>query len=515
MPRQFNLAGPCKPDIHYMLPPERRFPGVRSVIEGQHYFVVHAPRQSGKTTALMAFARELTASGKYTSVLVSMEQGQPFLHDLEALEPAFLDGWRWSCLAHLPTGLQPPEWPPREAGARVRAALSAWAKASSRPLVLFLDEIDALQDDALITVLRQIRAGFPDRPKGFPWSLGLVGLRDVRDYKVAGGGTPQLGTSSPFNIKVGSFTLENFTRDDVAELYGQHTEETGQVFETKAIDQAWELSRGQPWLVNALARECVMVLSARGEPVTSDDMDAAARTLIVRMDTHLDSLAERLREPRVQAVIEPIVAGRGPDNVPDDDVRYALDLGLIRRGSEGGVVISNPIYSAIIPRMLGYVTRHGLPQIPAVWLRPDGSLDEAKLLDAFLAFWRRHGESMLASAPYAEVAAQLVLLAFFDRVANGGGLVLPEYALGRRRMDVCLHWKRQRMGLELKVWRDGRPDPEAEGLEQLDGYLAALGLDTGWLVIFDQRSGLVPIEARTSSSVSVTPAGRHVAVVRA
>ena len=515
MPRQFNIAGPCRPDIHYMLPPERRFPGLRAVIDGQDYFVIHAPRQSGKTTALMALARELTASGRFTSVLVSMEQGQPFLHDLEALEPAILDGWRWSCLAHLPPELQPPEWPRREAGARVRAALSAWAGASSRPIVLFLDEIDALQDDALITVLRQVRAGFPDRPKGFPWSLGLVGLRDVRDYKVAGGGTPQLGTSSPFNIKVGSFTLENFSLDDVAELYGQHAQETGQAFESEAMAAAWELSRGQPWLVNALARECVSVIRPDGSTVTATDVSQAAQVLIRRMDTHLDSLAERLREPRVRAVMEPILAGRTADDLPADDVRYALDLGLVRRSGEGGVLVSNPIYMAVIPRMLAYVTRHGMPQVPATWLRPDGSLDESLLLSAFLGFWRQYGQAMLASAPYAEVAAQLVLLAFLDRVANGGGAVMPEYALGAGRIDVCLTWKKQRVGIELKVWRRGRANPEAEGLVQLDGYLSSLGLDTGWLVIFDQRPRRRPISERTSSGTVVTPAGRQVTVVLA
>lgn len=257
------------------------------------------------------------------------------------------------------------------------------------------------------------------------------------------------------------------------------------------------------------------LIRAGGATVTGTDVSQAAQVLIRRMDTHLDSLAERLREPRVRAVMEPILAGRTADDLPADDVRYALDLGLVRRSGEGGVLVSNPIYMAVIPRMLAYVTRHGMPQVPAVWLRPDGSLDESLLLNAFLAFWRQFGQAMLASAPYAEVAAQLVLLAFLDRVANGGGSVMPEYALGKGRIDVCLTWRKQRVGIELKVWREGRPNPEPEGLTQLDGYLSALSLDTGWLVIFDQRPGLPPIENRTSSSVSVTPAGRQVTVVRA
>lgn len=55
----------------------------------------------------------------------------------------------------------------------------------------------------------------------------------------------------------------------------------------------------------------------------------------------------------------------------------------------------------------------------------------------------------------------------------------------------------------------------AEGLSQLDGYLAGLGVETGWLVIFDRRSGIVPIAQRTSFEATSTPAGRAVTVIRA
>src|SRR5205085_7532842 len=136
----------------------------------------------------------------------------------------------------------------------------AWAQACPRPLVLFIDEIDSLRDEALVAVLDQLRAGYGRRPEGFPWSLALVGMRDVRDYKVASGGSDRLHTSSPFNIKVESVTMRNFTRDDVAELYQQHTDDTGQVFLPEAVDRAFYWTQGQPWLVNALARQLVEVL---------------------------------------------------------------------------------------------------------------------------------------------------------------------------------------------------------------------------------------------------------------
>jgi hypothetical protein len=99
-------------------------------------------------------------------------------------------------------------------------------------------------------------------------------------------------------------------------------------------------------------------------------------------------------------------------------------------------------------------------------------------------------------------------------VVNGGGTLEREYAIGTRRMDVCLRYGQTTLAMELKVWRDGERDPLNEGLEQLDDYLSGLGLDTGWLVIFDQRSGLPDISERTTTEKAVTPAGRTVTVIR-
>ena len=301
MPRWFNTGGVCNPGDHYMLPPMRRLPEVRRVIDQKGYFVLHAPRQIGKTTALLSLARELTAEGRYAAVLVSMITGADFTSDPGVAELAILDAWRRKALSQLPADLQPPPWPAAPPGARIGAALQAWAGASPRPLVVFLDEIDSLRDEVLISVLRQLQEGYIDRPQGFPWSLAIIGLRDVRDYRIALSDEERAGTPSPFNIMVRSFTLRDFTRDEVAELYQQHTDDTGQRFDAGAVDRAFELTQGQPWLVNAIARELVeTVVPEITRSVTVADVDAAKEILIARRDVHIDSLADRLRDPRVR-----------------------------------------------------------------------------------------------------------------------------------------------------------------------------------------------------------------------
>ncbi|MFM6182408.1 MAG: AAA family ATPase, partial [Dolichospermum sp.] len=488
MNRWFNIAGPCKNDIHYTLSTTSRLPDLSMLIEQKSYFVLHAPRQTGKTTAMLSLAKQLTDTGNYAAVMVSVEVGSAFNHDPDAAELAILGIWRNTIEDSLPTELQPQTWVYNVPGQRIAENLRAWSRAINRPIVLFIDEIDSLQDQTLISVLRQLRDGFPKRPENFPASIGLIGLRDVRDYKVASGSSDRLNTSSPFNIKVASITMRDFNLAEVGELYQQHTEATGQIFTPEAIETAFDLTQGQPWLVNALAKEIVeKMVKDRNIAITKEHILTAKEILINRQDTHLDSLAERLREPRIKAIIEPMLAGLQLGNIPNDDIQFVMDLGLCKMHPYGGLTIANPIYREVLPRVLTVTPMASLPMIAPTWLNSEGELNIDALLTAFLKFWRQQVEPLLGSTGYHEIAPHIVLMAFLHRVINGGGVLEREYAIGSDRMDLCLQYKDVILGIELKVWRDKKRDPQGDGIEQLESYLGRLGLDFGWLFIFDRR----------------------------
>ncbi|MEI6330682.1 MAG: ATP-binding protein [Pseudanabaena sp. ELA645] len=506
----FNTAGPCRPEIHYTLSSTERIPEIKTLIDQQNYFVIHAPRQVGKTTAMLTLAQQLTASGEYTALMVSAEVGSAFPDEPAIAEQAILSAWLDAADFWLPNELKPSQ---PEATHRIGSFLKSWVQASPRPLILFIDEIDSLQNQTLMTVLRQLRDGFPRRPNGFPQSVGLIGMRDVRDYKYASGGSDRLNTASPFNIKVRSITLGNFSFPDVQNLYQQHTEATGQIFTPEAIERAFYLTNGQPWLVNALAKEVVEYIAKDPAiPITVDLINQAKEILIQRQDTHLDSLAERLREERVRVIIQPILSGQELPDLPPDDIRYVLDLGLCI--NQQGLRIANPIYQEVIPRVLSYTTNASLGIIEPRWLSPTGELIPMELLAAFIEFWQQHGEPLFKSSPYPEIAPHIVLMAFLHRVVNGRGTLDREYAIGSGRMDICLRYGDITIGMELKVWREGKKDPLQEGLKQLDKYLAGLNLDTGWLVIFDRRDGLGSLCDRITTESAISPAGRNIIVIR-
>ena len=523
LPKRFNTTGPCEESAHYMIPPLPRVPEARGLVSEGSYFVLHASQPLGKTTFLRAFAKQLTSEGQYTVVYVSCEAAEAAGDDADVAQEIIATRLVDEAERQLEPGLRPPPFVASSPASRLGQFLSCWAQSSPRRLVVLFDEIDAVRGQSLISVLRQLRAGFPDRPDRAPWSVMLCGLRDVREYKTASGGDGgRLGTASPFNVKVESLGLANFEDDEVRALLEQHTTETGQVFEREGVDRLIELAGGQPWLVNALAREIVEKLRVTG-PITRAHVDEAKERLVLARATHVDSLVSKLSEPRVRRVVEPLLAGEmAPvDEVFNDDVSYVVDLGLVKSRP---LRVANPIYAEVIARVLSAPVQESVVADPRSFVRADGRFDLDVLLREFAAFWVEQGDALTEGATYREAAAQLVLMAYLQRVVKGGGTVTREYGIASRRIDLLVTWpwtdsagkrQTQREAIELKVWRDGRKDPLAEGLRQLDAYLDRVGLGEGVLVLFDRRREALPLEDRTREESAVTATGKPVRVLRA
>jgi hypothetical protein len=490
----FNTTGPIRPDEHYFIPHRLNYNEVFDLIDRKQFFILHAPRQSGKTTAIQEIARQINLNGKYNAVYVNIESSQPARNDVEKALITIIESLQYAIKQYLPDEETTLAYFDDILYQRVpltlntlKSALTFWAKHSVKPIVLFIDEIDSLIGDSLLSVLRQIRSGYTDRPASFPQSICLVGLRDVRDYKVwSEESGVYVSTSSPFNIKAKSLQLPNFSRDEIANLYTQHTQETGQVFEESAIDYVFYLTQGQPWLVNALAFEAAFEdVKTRSVPITQAVIERAKETLIKRRDTHLDSLLDKLREERVRPIIDAIINGQvEATDFDSDSVQYVLDLGLIKSDR---MEIANPMYREIIPRELIAITSRGLAEkfvMRPGYILNDGSLNMTELLIAFTEFYNENAPIWLEKFDYKESGPHLLLMAFLQRIVNGGGTINREYALGRGRVDLLIQWKKQRIVLELKVKHNKKT--RSEGLKQTAKYMDTSQATEGHLLIFDR-----------------------------
>lgn len=510
-PKFFNTAGPIQPDIHYNVDSLTRInlDEILGLIHQRKYFVLHAPRQTGKTSCLLALRDYLNRQGQYICVYANVEAGQAARNDVkEVVETtAYTIASRTNMV--LKTEM------PYEIYQRLKQAnvspgsfltnyIRALCEALPKPLVLFIDEIDALVGDSLVSVLRQIRAGYDQRPESFPQSIVLCGVRDVRDYRIVLSNQDIVTGGSAFNIKAESLRLGNFSKEEIYDLYMQHTAATGQEFDEACFPLIWEATEGQPWLVNALGYEVTYKMKENRDPsvrIIPEMIYRAQERIIYRRDTHIDILIDKLREDRVRRVIGPILAnedGEVEKHLQDDDIQYVVDMGLIVRGKP--LRVANAIYREVIPRELTWARQQTLIQQSAWYMNPDNSINMAKLLTDFQQFFRENADSWIERFDYKESGPQLLLQAFLQRVVNGGGYIDREYGLGRGRTDLLITKPLteqyggpfQRIVMELKIFRSNLEETIRKGLEQTVEYMDRCGgtINEGHFILFDRRPGI-------------------------
>lgn len=501
--RFFNTAGPINKYSHYFIEPMMRINlnRILSLVHQQKYFVIHSPPQSGKTSLLLDLMDYLNKEGVFKALYINVEPAQSAGENVKVGMNIILDALANAAEEYLQDSF------PKQIRQNIfdgtseynvfQTMLTQWCRNSSKPIVLLIDEIDSLVGDTFISILRQLRSGYIDRPRFFPQSVILCGVSDVKDYRI----NPDRDNSiirggSVFNIKAETIRLGNFTQDEIEKLFQKHTEETGQGFQPEVFPLIWELTEGQPWLVNALGYETCFKMEEgrdRDKVITPEQVYRAKERLIVRRVTHLDQLADKLKEERVCRVIEPILSGfEQAHNIPTDDIDYLVDLGLIVR--KPFLRIANKIYHEVIPRELISSTQDTIIHDAKWYLAEDGRLDMDKLLTGFTDYFRKNFDSWVDGFEYDEAGPQLLLQAYLQRIVNGGGQVEREYGLGRQRTDLYIKWPYkdgfQQIVLELKI-RYGKTEKTIEkGLKQTWEYMDACGADEAYLIIFDRRKNV-------------------------
>ena len=249
MKRYFNTTGPCNPQDHYMLPAQARLSNLKDLIDAKQYFVIHAARQTGKTTLIKDLVRQLNEEGTYYGLYCTLESVET-ISEAEKGIPAIVRTLALNLRYH-----------PLLAGHRfaeeanvadfnnlLRGSLSDLCAELDRPLVIMFDEVDCLSDETLVSFLRQLRSGYVDRADiPFVHSLALVGVRNIRAYKArVRDDRETLRTQSPFNIVAEALTLRNFNAEEVCELLTQHAQDTEQAFPAPVVDAIYETTQGQP-----------------------------------------------------------------------------------------------------------------------------------------------------------------------------------------------------------------------------------------------------------------------------
>jgi len=476
-----------------MLPPADRLVGAQlhRYIRDSLYWVLHAPRQTGKTTFLQSWAREINADAQASACYISVEACQGIASPASAM----ITINKSICASAKNQGLPIPELPFDQTEFLLYKTMQKWAEqVAPKPLIVLIDEADVLEGEPLVSFLRQLRNGFAERGVGkFPVSVALVGMRDLKDYITAAKDGVAPNPGSPFNVKEDSAVLSNFSRSDIENLFAQRTKETGQAITLEALDYVHDQSRGQPWIVNSLFKRATMRVldEASAETVTLAHVKEAREQMVLARETHLDALAYRMENPGIRKIMESLIIGASdPFLAESESFRLCLDLGLVVK-ERGTPSVANPIYREVLARHLTYSPQLAIPEPEWQWEKPDGSLDIDALLREFQIFWRENSEIWDEKMNYTEAFPHLLLMAFLQRVINGGGRIEREYAAGRGRMDLLVEYNEKNYIAEIKLIHE-KQAPEtvkSKGLEQTAKYRDTKSPGApAYLVIFDRRN---------------------------
>jgi len=519
----FNTAGPVNTLDHYCIDPLQRInlDEMLQLIEQKKYLVLHAPRQTGKSSSLIALSKYINRQGKYQCLYVNLEtvftaqdnlqEGiRNILFDIAARARDYLNN-------EFPESIVAKILQDKGPNLALNELLTLWSKNSTKSIVLLLDEIDILDGQILISVLSQLRAGYDKRPQFFPRSIILCGVEDIRYKKIVISPDKTITGSSVFNIDAKSIKLLNFTKPEIALLLTKYATEANKTVAPEAIDKIWELTKGQPWIVNALAYEICSEMIPRKqniENIEEKEVNEAAENLIQRRENHLRNLSDKLNEPHIKRIIVAMLAGTEfPKKLSEEDIRHIYELGLVNF-NDGQITIANEIYKEVIPRSLIYSTQMLIRYNLSSFLREDGTLNFKKMLKAFQSVYNHHYTQWHTHFSYNEAGQFLFLQAFLQRIIDGGGSIIRKYGLGRGHFTLIIHWPHA--GLIQKhimdLWLLTKPYDEIvkEGKIQLIREMKACGLTSGELIFFNKElPATEPHTATTSVEQSMVSTKIH------
>lgn len=498
--REFNIFGPVYPDRHYHVNRVAVKAELRNRIDKGRYLTLNAARQTGKTTLFREVIEELEESGEYFGILLDFE----LLADFD--KASFYDQLAWRikrwCERNLPTAPEPT--PMQHHGDFVRW-LQATVRALGKKGVLIIDEFDSIATDIMEPMLSLFRGMYLEKYEPQSDSLHSMILVGVRNLPSLLG-----GTQSPFNI-ADQFTVPYFSADEVADLLGQHTVETGQPFEASVITGIVAETEGQPFLVNRLGQILTQdVAPERSRPITEADFAYALARLVSENNSHFYSMLSKAT-PHRQRLLPMLLYNQSRTDFLDDATQELVMYGVLRVVEDENSLryarLGNPIYRKML------LLRFAAPPEP---LPVDGGLVQRylvggllnfdALLDHFKAFMTEHGVRLLKSAKTGrplEISGQYLLLSYLGAALNSiQGYVTIESVSSAGEIDIMAFYRGQRFIIETKIWYDNAK--YEEGKAQLVRYLQAAGLHKGYLVIFDEKLEQNPLLTSQRDTFEVT-----------
>ncbi len=498
MNKRFNVTGACHPQLHFMADTSVKFARVLEMVEQGDYFAINRPRQYGKTTLLFALVEALKKRDDYTVFRISFEGVGDAVFEDEA-------GFASMFFRRLAQFVQRTNAPLAEyllvASTRTQGiealstAMSDLVTHCGTRVVLLIDEVDKSSNNQLfVSFLGILRDKYLERTETPTFhSVILAGVHDVKTLKLRLRPNEERKYNSPWNIAADFKVDMNLYPEEIRPMLEAYATDRNVALDAEAVaDRLYFYTSGYPFLVSKLCKifDEEMLPEKTARTWTTADVDAAARQLVGESNTNFDELSKNLDNNEDLYQLTQAIALGGeqyPFNVNDPVAGIGVQYGIFT--NRNGLAIHNRIYLEVITNKMSFRMQREnqvlLNRYLGVFALPGNRLDVPRALLKFQELMK--AEYSGKDRDFLEREGRLVFLAFLKPILNGHGYAFKEPQISEeKRLDILVTYHEHRYVIELKRWY-GQAAHE-KGLGQLAGYLDTLGIEEGYLLIFDHRA---------------------------
>ena len=495
MRKRFNITGSCNPQRHYMVDSERRFRAVEELIDTGEYFTINRARQYGKTTTLDMIWRRL--SERYIVVPLSFEGlGDSVFMSEEALVSTFARMMAAKLNSLIRDVALVNSWKDCAAKTLDELALviTGFCRKASKPVVITIDEVDKSSDNQLfLNFLGMLRNMYLERNiEGMNYtfhSVILAGVYDVKNLKLKIRPEAEKKYNSPWNIAADFKVDMTFHPDEIAQMLTDYENDVHTGMDIKAVsEEIYKYTFGYPFLVSKL---CKVIDEELEQEWTVEGVQTATKETILEKNTLFTSLTKNLENyPELKRFIYAISINGDTVtyDVNNPVMDFATMFSIIKCDERRKVRIHNIIFEEVLNNY--FIAEKSIADLGKLRFEfnyvHDGQLDMEMVLRRFADLM--HEEYRESTVPFLEREGRLLFLTFLKPIINGTGFYYVEpQTRNNTRMDLVVTYGGKEFVVELKIWRGEKY--EERGREQLAGYLAARGLEEGYLVTFDFSKG--------------------------
>jgi hypothetical protein len=503
MAKEFNTEGKCRPDLHFMADTTAKFDAIMDLIKKGKYFIIHRPRQYGKTTMLFKLLYALNEDADYITFNTSFQGvGDDVFLDEQRFCPMFLElleaetkEWQHPRLADFLS----------EAKQRVTnlkdlsKTITELVGLAGKKLVLFIDEVDKSSNNQLfVSFLAMLRDKYLRRELSSDatfYAVVLAGVYDVKSLKIKIRSDDEKKYNSPWNIAADFDVNMDLQPNEIKPMLDDYALENGVAMDTiKIAEHLFYYTSGYPFLVSKICK----IIDEKMPEVRSrkawavEDVDHAVERLLQEHNTNFDTVVKNLENyPELYHLTAQLILES--QALSYDALDPMINLGVLhgiftKNGTS--LAIHNRIYAEVIANyMTARAMRTQLPssgyEYSGIYMLPGGHLNVEKVLLRFQNLLKE--EYSQKDRDFLERQGRLIFLAFLKPILNGHGYSFKEPQISEeKRLDIVITLNRHKYVVELKLWRGEQA--HKKGLIQLVDYLNRQGLDTGYLVIFDHSA---------------------------